>query len=373
MSSTRKLQINKKFGAMTVCRFVDMANANYILDSLKHYLYRVIFQGDWNFDTMFCKVGHIIAGRRLVCVICAISISGLFTGPAFGASTKTGKTLAPRTLRSMARLYMAFGEYDKAQPLVERALATAKNADTPDYELAMCLIDAAYLYKNQNNLNNAQAMCEQGLELQQRCIDKDHPYMAYTLRILSSIYQQQGKSSEAMSALDKAEAVILANQIEDDFVAIPLMIDRAKLLAARGRIAEAYTNYRQALSIMDKYYPEHFYKVSICDDFAQFLISQGKYAEAEPLINDSIGMKEKAYGAEHHLLVPTLFLKACIEQEKGNHSACETFIHRALTAVKKTDNISKIVEAQLNAKMIRGGRGSEIIVAHAVTGRQLTP
>ena len=44
-------------------------------------------------------------------------------------------------LRTMARVYMAYGDYAKAQPLVEQALSLARTTNASDSELSLCLID----------------------------------------------------------------------------------------------------------------------------------------------------------------------------------------------------------------------------------------
>ncbi len=70
----------------------------------------------------------------------------------------------------MARVYMAHGDYTKAQPLAEKALTLAREKDASDSERAMCLIDLATLYKNQNKLVDAEKMSELVLELQKKIL-----------------------------------------------------------------------------------------------------------------------------------------------------------------------------------------------------------
>ena len=103
----------------------------------------------------------------------------------------------------MARVYIAGGNYAMAQPLAENALTLAKAKDDSDSELCKCLIDLAFLYKNQGRFSDAQEVCKLGLELQKKIYYKDHPYVAGTLRILSSIYQGQGKYHLARETLDQ--------------------------------------------------------------------------------------------------------------------------------------------------------------------------
>ena len=72
---------------------------------------------------------------------------------------QAGKNNSCKVLRSMARVYMAGGDYAKAQPLAENALTLARKNDNSDPELCLCLIDLAYLYKNQGKFDDAESMC----------------------------------------------------------------------------------------------------------------------------------------------------------------------------------------------------------------------
>ena len=72
------------------------------------------------------------------------------------------------SLRSMARVYMASGGYEKARPFLERALNLAKKTNASDSEMCACMLDLAYLYKNQGKLAEAETTCRSGLELQKK-------------------------------------------------------------------------------------------------------------------------------------------------------------------------------------------------------------
>ena len=65
-------------------------------------------------------------------------------------------------LRAMARVYMAYGEYAKAQPQAERALTLAKTKNVSDKELCLCLLDLAYVYDKQGRLSEADRPINKG-------------------------------------------------------------------------------------------------------------------------------------------------------------------------------------------------------------------
>jgi tetratricopeptide (TPR) repeat protein len=287
----------------------------------------------------------------LILVLGLVLLKG---GIAYGKPLQGKKSPQSKTLRSMARVYMAYGEYAKAQPLVEKALASAKRGNASDYELAMCLIDLATLYKNQNKLVDAEKMCELGLKLQRKALYKNHPYLAYTLSTLSSIYCELGKYHQAKSALDEAMAIMLDSHSVHDKAMAPFFVDIAKLNVAQGNLEEAENYYQKAMLLINSSYgPDHLYTANVLASIAELYTLQGKYIEAEKLINRAITVQEKIYGPDHHLIAASWLTKAKICQVKGEHAQAEKLINKALIAIEKSGNAEAFVKLQQDAKEIR--------------------
>ena len=114
------------------------------------------------------RINHVTRKSKTLFLVLALGLVLLNLSTADAKPWRGKKSPSSRTLRSMARVYMAYGEYAKAQPLAEKALTLAKRKGTSDSELAMCLIDLATLYKNQGKLVDAEKMCELGLKLQKK-------------------------------------------------------------------------------------------------------------------------------------------------------------------------------------------------------------
>jgi len=265
------------------------------------------------------------------------------------------KTLAPKTLRSMARVYMAYGDYAKAQPLAEQALASAKTKATPDSELCLCMIDLAYLYFNQNRLDEAEQLCITGLNLQEKIYTKDHPYVAYTLRTLGAIYRDQGKFAQARATINKAITIMLACHPADEPVMAPFKIDMAELAVAEGDFEKAENYYLQALDLIGSSYgKDHLYTANVLGGLAELYTTQGRFTEAEPLINHARAVQEIVYGSEHYLVAPAWLTTAKICQAKGDYLEAERLLHRAAAAVEKTGDMTASAKLQQRIGQIRG-------------------
>jgi hypothetical protein len=91
----------------------------------------------------------------------------------------------------------------------------------------------------------------------------------------------------------------------------------------------------------------------VLEKLADLYLLLERFDEAGPLVDQALAIHEKAYGQEHHLLVPLMLSKAKIEQFKGNTSVAEEFLRRASIAVKKTKDLTTIVEFERQAQAIR--------------------
>ena len=93
---------------------------------------------------MLYGVNHIVMKSASGCIVWALSLVLLNNGIAFGNGAELrGKRVSSKTLRSMARIYMAYGEYTKAQPFAEKAVEFAEKTKEPH---ANCTIPLSPLY-----------------------------------------------------------------------------------------------------------------------------------------------------------------------------------------------------------------------------------
>jgi len=286
---------------------------------------------------------------------------------------------SPKTLRSMAKVYMAFGNYAKAQPVVEHALNLAQTRNLGDKELALCLIDAAWLYKNQYKLAEAKRTCLLGLELQEKVYGADHPYIAYTLRILGSVYREQGEYTLAFSALDRAMAIAKKHSSPDSANLAAIKVDLAELEEAAERFDQAAEYYSQALpAIIGACGEDHLYTAQVRAKNARLCSKQGKFSQAERLITQALAVQEKTYGPESHLLVPTWLTMAKISQANRQYAKSEKLLAGAMAMVEKDqeteNNLTPNVLTTLGELLLTQGKQAqaEKVLLRAISDLQST-
>ena len=256
------------------------------------------------------------------------------------------------SLRSMARIYMASGGYEKARPFLERALNLAKKTNASDSEVCACMLDLAYLYKNQDKLVEAEAVCLSGLELQEKIYGQNHPYVAYTLRILSEIYQKQNRYQPAVETLEKAITLMREYNLEDDPDLAPFKVDMARLLAAQGDYVNAEAYFKKAMdTIENNYGPDHLYTTRVLCSMGALYVQQERYAEAEELISRALPVQQQIYGPGHRLLVPAWLVMSSIYEARGDMVNAKKLLEKSLAAIENPNDSGHMVECDVLSRL----------------------
>ena len=283
---------------------------------------------------------------NLKSIILLILSGSLLLSHASAASVQRANSCS--SLRSMARVYMASGGYEKAQPFLVKALLLAQQTNASDTEVSSCMLDLAYLYKSQGKLAEAEKVCRSGLELQEKAYGQIHPYIAYTLRILSEIYRNQARYREATESLQRAMTIVRGFCLDNDKELAPFEVDMARLLAAQGDYVKAESYYKQALSsIENNYGPSHVYTTKVLCSMAALYVNQGRFAEAEELISRVLPIQERVYGPNHHFLVPAWLVQSSIYEAEGNLIDAKILLEKSLGSIERIAGEEYVVECDV--------------------------
>lgn len=133
---------------------------------------------------------------------------------------------------------------------------------------------------------------------------------------------------------------------------------------AQGKYAEAEPLLERALEIRERTLgPEHPGVGTILNNLAEVYRSQGNYGEAEPLYRRAIEIDEKAQGPEHPSVAVDLNNLAVLYRGMGRYAEAESLYRRALTIWEKAlgPNHTEVAGALENyARLLRlMGRGDE--------------
>ena len=111
-------------------------------------------------------------------------------------------------LTVMGRIYRRLGVYDKAQPLLEQALAIGRPVFGPEHErLAQSLNDLGVLLAERGDYAAAARNLEQALTMRRKLLGTEHADVAVTLVELARVYQDQGFNGRAEPLQREALAI----------------------------------------------------------------------------------------------------------------------------------------------------------------------
>jgi tetratricopeptide (TPR) repeat protein len=250
----------------------------------------------------------------------------------------------PKTMQALARICMAKGEYDKAESLIEKALSAVNK----DEDKSACLIDLAWVYKNQGRLEQAGQSCLLGMQLQQQVYYADHPYVAYTLRILGSIYLLQSDFGRADESFDKAIAIIRKYHSAQDPVVASFEIDAARLLVAEGKFAQAEEKYEGAVRVIIDYYgPDHLYTAGVMSDVAKLYYLQGRFDEAQAVLDYSLDIQRNTYSSDNRQLIGNQLAMAKILRARGNLEQAKHLLTDALEILENHSSAYEPLQAEI--------------------------
>ncbi len=118
--------------------------------------------------------------------------------------------------------------------------------------------------------------------------------------------------------------------------ATELLMQAGDYLDESAQYAQAEPLYQCALAIREKMEgPEHPNTASTLHALAVLYWSQGQYVQAEPLMQRALAIKEKILGPEHPSTAATLHVLALVYWNQGKYAKAEMLYQRALTIKEK--------------------------------------
>jgi serine/threonine protein kinase len=199
----------------------------------------------------------------------------------------------PDTLKcrnNLALGYLAAGKLDLALPLFEEALKLQKAQLGPDHpDTLHTMAGLAACYWSLRRLDQSVPLFEELLPIREKKLGRTHPNTLMAVANLGVNYKDAGRLKEAIPLLEEAHAASKTHA-HLRFVGLPLLDAYAKA----GKSAEAKTLIDELLADARKSLPKD--SPPLAGRLAQFgmtLLEAKGYAEAEPLLRESLAIREK--------------------------------------------------------------------------------
>ncbi len=242
-----------------------------------------------------------------------------------------------RLMKTIGDVYTELGLYAKAEPLLQRALATREERRATDStEIGAHLLSLGRLYYKQGRYEESERTIRRAAEVAERAAPAD-PVLRRSFSMLASLHRDQGKYREADSLSRKTLEVFERTVGSDHPEAADELTGFAISQAEQGRPQAAESLFRQVLAIRRRVLGDvHPLTARAMSNVASSLFEQAKLAEAESLYRRGLAIDSSLYGPEHGQVAMDLYNLGNVEGSKGKPRDAMLLYRRALAIWEKT-------------------------------------
>ncbi len=242
-------------------------------------------------------------------------------------------------MRVIGRIYSRLGAYDRARPLLEKALETHRQLyGAAHLEVAQDLNDLATVIRDLGDYTAAERMHREALEIRRQLLGEEHPKVAGSLHNLARVLEIRGDWDEAEALLRRALAMDrrfhrgdLHRDVSFDLQSL------GDLLAERGRTNEAEALVRQALGIRRRLFGDlHPAVASSLRQLAALERRKGDPETAEALARQALDIHRRVLGSDHREVALDLDELAQALALEGDLEAAERSLREALTTFRRS-------------------------------------
>jgi len=240
--------------------------------------------------------------------------------------------LQAQLLGTMGRTYRRLGMYDKAQQLLEQALASGQTAFGPEHvRVAATLEYLGVVLADRGDYEGASRRLEQALAMQRKLLGGAHADIAVTLSELGRVYQDEGQNHRAeplhREALDMRRRVLGAEHRE----AAVSLADLGSVLRLDGDLSGAETLLRQSYAINRKTRgDDHPNTATTWHDLALIVAARGDDRLAESMIREALAIQRKALGERHPTVAATFNSLSHVLSKQGRYDEAVPALQNAL-------------------------------------------
>ncbi len=238
---------------------------------------------------------------------------------------------------SIGEVALGLGHYDRAQPLLERALELRRGTfGAESLPVAVSLEHLGLLKRQRSELPAAEALLRQALALERRRLGERDLAVAKILNELGDVVAGQVRYADAEKL--HWEALSIAHEREGQVgpaVAASLLgLGRRKRNLSDLEAAEQL--YRQGLDVerraLGNDAPQLYRDQAT---LAEILTDAGKYQDADTLLGQSLAAQRRILGHEHPDVVLTLNALGLAEQRLGRFKEAEVIYREALQIARR--------------------------------------
>lgn len=262
---------------------------------------------------------------------------------------------------SLGQVYVMQGKLADAEPMLQKAVAILKT--TPASRLPERVVaetGLGSLRMAEGHYAEAEPILQQAVE-EASPLGEAHPGYAGALTALADLYRLEGNSARGEPLLKKAQAIYASAFGAQSSRVAEVMLDRSidNLTDKKSSLAE--TEILQALEMLRKANGADHPTTALAEfRLAQAYTMEGKYAEAEPLLQHALRVQESVYPEGHSLVADCMLQLAEVERLQQHYPDAEQQFRNAIAAYEKLGGSPNLAIAlRQYAKLLRTSRTEE--------------
>ncbi|HEX6898606.1 MAG TPA: serine/threonine-protein kinase [Thermoanaerobaculia bacterium] len=218
-----------------------------------------------------------------------------------GSDLKGRPDVQAAVMQSLGEAQFGLGQYDKAEPLLKRALLLRSEMYGPrSLEVAESLEQLGRVRFERSDAVQGERLLREALAIKRRLLGSRHIEVARTLNLLGSSLSERQVSRDLEKFHDQALTIARAEEGPKGLVVAETLTLMAKLKMDLGDYAASEKLFREGLAmereILGERDPQYLLHRTV---FGESLLEQGKYKEAEELLRQNLKVQEKILGRDH--------------------------------------------------------------------------
>jgi eukaryotic-like serine/threonine-protein kinase len=224
------------------------------------------------------------------------------------------------------------GDYRAAGHRLEEALAIRRKVLGPQHEdVAITLAELGRVYQDQGLNRRAEPLHREALDIRRKALGEEHRETAVSQSDLASVLRLNGDLGEAEALLRRSlETNVKTRGAEHPNTAAALH-DLALIAATRGDAPAAESQLRRALAMQRKALgPGHPVVAATLNSLSRVLLEQRRYGEAAAVLHEASAIAAAAFGQEHQLVAIYTINLGAVHIAEGNAAAAEPLLREGI-------------------------------------------
>lgn len=225
--------------------------------------------------------------------------------------------------------YYKLGLYDRAEPLLRRALELQRlDGATDSAALAQGLLRVGAAYEKRGKNDSAAMLYREALTLRRRQDSGADPRLAEALVTSGNFWRDRGDTAAARQQLSEALGI---SRRSGDSAGIATAEDNLGALEyAVGNLDAAARYFSSGLAYRRGRYGEHPLVAGALSNLGAVLEDLGRVAEAESAYREALRIGERSLGPNHDIVTAMLSNLGLLLSRTGRVPEAETLLRRAL-------------------------------------------